>query len=223
VLNFRKSDGVGASLLRRRGAEPSDGGLMNETHMQMCSSVEWAETVERWIIPWVLESVELGDDVIEVGPGPGLTTDVLHAKVRSLTVVEIHNDLAAALAQRFAGTNVDVIHGDATRTSLQDDRFSAAVCLTMLHHLPSAEQQDALFVELCRVLQPGGVLVGQDSIASEELRALHVGDTYIPVDPAHLQERLEAAGFVNVAVDTNEYAVRFQATKPSVVRRATRE
>ena len=188
---------------------------MNETHLQMCSSVEWAETVERWIIPWVLESVELGDDVIEVGPGPGLTTNVLRENVRRLTAVEIHDELATALAHKFAGTNVDVIHGDATRTSLADDRFSAAVCLTMLHHLPSAQQQDALFVELCRVLQPGGVLVGQDSIASEELRALHVGDTYVPIDPAHLPGRLEAAGFVDVAVDTNEYAVRFQATKPT--------
>jgi ubiquinone/menaquinone biosynthesis C-methylase UbiE len=188
---------------------------MNEMHMQMCSSVEWAETVERWIIPWVLDSIELGDEVIEVGPGPGLTTDVLRAKVRNLTVVEIHDDLAAALAQRFAGTNVDVIHGDATRTSLDDDRFSAAVCLTMLHHLPSAEQQDALFVELCRVLQPAGVLAGQDSLASEELRALHDGDTYVPIDPAYLPERFEAAGFVDVAVDTNEYAVRFRAMKPT--------
>jgi ubiquinone/menaquinone biosynthesis C-methylase UbiE len=193
---------------------------VNETHLQMCSSVEWAETVERWIIPWVLESVDLGDDVIEVGPGPGLTTDVLRTKVRRLTAVEIHDDLAAALAQRYAGTNVEVIHADATRTSLPDDRFSGAVCLTMLHHLPSAQAQDALFVELCRVLRPGGVLVGQDSLATEELRVLHVDDTYVPVDPAHLSGRLEAAGFTNIVVDTNEYAVRFQATTPSPANRA---
>lgn len=188
---------------------------MNETHLKLCSSAEWAETVERWIIPWVLDSVDLGDDVIEVGPGPGLTTDVLRTKVRRLTAVEIHDDLAAELARRYAGTNVEVLHTDATRTSLPDNRFSGAVCLTMLHHLPSAERQDALFVELCRVLRPAGILVGQDSLASDELRLLHVDDTYVPIDPATLGQRLEAGGFTDVRVDTNEYAVRFRATKPN--------
>jgi SAM-dependent methyltransferase len=187
---------------------------MNEAHMQLCSSVEWAEAIERWIIPWVLESVDLGDDVIEVGPGPGLTTDVLRRMVPQLTAVELHDDLAAALADRYRGTNVTVIHADATQTALPGDRFSAAVCLTMLHHLPSAQHQDALFLEMHRVLRPGGILVGQDSLASDDLRELHVGDTYVPVEPALLADRLDAAGFASITVDTNEYAVRFQVAKP---------
>jgi len=33
------------------------------------------------------------------------------------------------------------------------------------------------------------------------------------VDPGALPGRLESAGFVDVAVDTNEYAVRFRARK----------
>jgi hypothetical protein len=91
----------------------------------------------------------------------------------------------------------------------------------MLHHLPSAERQDALFVELHRVLQPGGILVGQDSIASDELRALHVDDTYVPIDPDELPARLGAAGFTDIAVDTNEYAVRFRAHKAGSNREGT--
>jgi len=188
---------------------------MNRTHLEMCSSAEWAEAVERWIIPWVLDSVDLGDDVVEVGPGPGLTTDVLRTKVTHLTAVEIHDELAASLSTRLAGTNVSVVHADATRTQLPGDRFSGAVCLTMLHHVPDAERQDALFAEIFRILRPAGVLAGQDSLDSEELRALHVDDTYVPVDPARLPGRLEAAGFVDVDVDTNEYAVRFRAHKPA--------
>jgi SAM-dependent methyltransferase len=187
---------------------------VNQKHLQMCSSAEWAEAVERWIIPWVLDSVDLGEDVLEIGPGPGLTTNVLSQNVPQLTAVEIHEDLAAALIERFAGSNVDVLRGDATALDLPTDRFSGAVCLTMLHHVPSQAQQDQVFAELVRVLRPGGVLAGQDSIASDELEALHVDDTYVPIDPSTLQARLEAAGFANVDVDTNEYAVRFRAKKP---------
>jgi ubiquinone/menaquinone biosynthesis C-methylase UbiE len=188
---------------------------MNQQHLELCASAEWAEAVQRWIIPWVTEGVDLGDDVLEVGPGPGLTTDVLRTLVPRLTAVEIHDELASQLAERMQGTNVEVLHGDATRLDLPDGRFSAAICLTMLHHVPSPEQQDEVFAELCRVLRPGGLLVGQDSIASDELRALHVDDTYVPIDPVGLGQRLTAAGFTSVDVDTNEYAVRFRASKTS--------
>jgi SAM-dependent methyltransferase len=186
---------------------------MNQEHLALCSSAEWAEAVQRWIVPWVLDAVDLGDDVLEVGPGPGLTTDVLRARVGRLTAVEIHPDLAGALAARLAGTNVEVVCADATRTPLPAGRFSGAVCLTMLHHVPSPQAQDAVLAEIFRLLRPGGVLAGQDSLDSPELRTLHHDDVYVPVDPAGLRARLEAAGFTAVGVDTNEYAVRFRGTR----------
>jgi SAM-dependent methyltransferase len=186
---------------------------MNQEHLALCSSAEWAEAVQRWIIPWVLEAVDLGDDVLEVGPGPGLTTDVLRTRVARLTAVEVHPDLADALAARLAGTNVEVVCADATRTPLPAGRFSGAVCLTMLHHVPSPAAQDAVLAETCRLVRPGGVLAGQDSLDSPQLRSLHHDDVYVPVDPASLQARMEAAGFTDVQVDTNEYAVRFRGTK----------
>jgi SAM-dependent methyltransferase len=187
---------------------------MNEAHLEICASPEWAEMVERWIVPWVLETVDLGDDVLEIGPGPGLTTEVLRTQLPRLTALEYDDDLAAALAERLVGTNVEVVHGDATRMDLPSDRFSGAVSLNMLHHVPSAALQDQVFAELCRVLRPGGVLAGQDSLANDSLAELHVGDTYVPVDPETLAHRLTVAGFTAAVVDTNEYAVRFRARKP---------
>jgi SAM-dependent methyltransferase len=187
---------------------------MNEEHLKACSSAEWAETVQKWIIPWVLEGIDLGPDVLEVGPGPGLTTDVLQTLVPTLTAVEIHPELASALAARLAGTGVDVRCADAAATGLASDRFSGAVCLTMLHHVDSVQRQDAVLAEVCRVLRPGGVLAGEDSLDSPELRALHHDDTYTPIDPDGFGARLAAAGFAAVDVSTNEYAVRFRGTKP---------
>ena len=188
---------------------------MNREHLELCSSAEWADTVRQWIIPWVLDGIDLGSDVLEVGPGPGLTTDILRSMTSRLTAVEIHPDLASSLASRLADTNVEGICVDATATSLPSGRFTGAVCLTMLHHVATVEQQDAVLAEICRLLQPGGVLAGEDSLDSPELRDIHHDDTYVPVGPAGLSARLEAAGFVDVAVDTNEHAVRFRAKKPT--------
>jgi SAM-dependent methyltransferase len=187
---------------------------MNEEHLTRCSSAEWAEAVQKWIIPWVLDGIQLGDDVLELGPGPGLTTDVLRTLVPRLTAVEVNPDLADSLAVRLAGTNVEVLCADGTKTSLDAERFSSAVCLTMLHHVPSVERQDALLAEIHRVLRPGGAVVGEDSLDSPELRSLHHDDTYVPIDPDHFAERLDAAGFVAIEVITNDYAVRFRASKP---------
>jgi hypothetical protein len=43
---------------------------MNEEHLRLCASDEWAAGLRQWIIPSALAGVELGDDVLEVGPGP---------------------------------------------------------------------------------------------------------------------------------------------------------
>jgi SAM-dependent methyltransferase len=187
---------------------------VNEAHLQICGGDEWAEVVERHIIPWVLRGVDLGDDVLEVGPGPGRTTDVLLRTAPRLIAAEVDPDLAARLAQRLAGTGLEVVETDATDMPFADGRFSAALSFTMLHHVPSAELQDALLAEVGRVLRPGGVLAGVDSIDSEDFRALHDGDVCVPVPPDGLAERLTRAGFVDPEVEVNEFAVRFKATWP---------
>jgi len=186
---------------------------MNEKHLALCSSAEWADAVRRWIIPWVLDGIDLGDEVLEVGPGPGLTTDVLRARVPKLTAVEIDPVLAADLTTRLAGLNVLVVRADATTTGLPAEQFSGAVCCTMLHHVPSLERQDALLAEVRRVLRPGGVLAGTDSLDGPDFRELHTGDICVPIDPADLAGRLTDIGYIDVRVDTNDYAVRFRARK----------
>jgi len=185
---------------------------MNAKHLELCASAEWAETVQKYILPWVLDHVELGDDVLEIGPGPGRTTDVIAEVAPRLTAVEIDEALAEALAAR-APAHVTVVRADASAMPLPDGRFSAALSLTMLHHVPTLELQDAIFREVARVLRPGGVFAGQDSRDSPEFRELHVDDICVPIDPDTLGGRLEAAGFTSVEVTPNEYATRFRAVR----------
>jgi SAM-dependent methyltransferase len=187
---------------------------MNDNHKQ-CGSDEWRMLVRDTILPWALGDLDLGEDVLEVGPGYGATTDVLADAVPKLTAVEIDDGLAAFLRNRFAmKDSVLIVRGDATALEFPDGRFSGAASFTMLHHVPTAGGQDRLFAEVARVLRPGGLFVAGDSVASPELQAHHEGDTYNPIDPAALPGRLEAAGFVAVEVKTNPFGGAAHATKP---------
>jgi SAM-dependent methyltransferase len=188
---------------------------MNSQHLELCSSDEWRQTLRDLVLPYALAGARLGDDVLEVGPGPGLTTDLLRADVDQLTAVELDDDLASALATRLAGTNVEVVHADATAMPFDDGRFTGAISLTMLHHVPTAELQDRLFAEVARVLRPGGLFVAADSVASDELASFHDGDTYNPVDPDSVAGRLTAAGFGDVEVRSMEYGWAAHARRPA--------
>jgi SAM-dependent methyltransferase len=186
---------------------------MNKLHLEYCSSDEWAEALRRWIVPGALNGVALGDDALEVGPGPGRTTDMLREMTAHLTAVEVDDALAEALAARMAGSNVKVVHADATALPFEDGRFTGAVSFIMLHHVPTPEGQDRLLAEVARVLRPGGVFAGVDSIDTPEFRAMHEDDICVPVPPDGLAARLECAGFAQVTVDVNPYVVQFRATR----------
>jgi SAM-dependent methyltransferase len=179
---------------------------VNEGHEQLCSSREWGDYLATEVLPNVLAGVDLGDCLLEIGPGFGLATDVLCTRVAHVTAVEIDPDYAARLAARLVDGNVRVVEGDATAMDFPDAAFTAAASFTMLHHVPTPELQDRLFAEVARELAPGAAFIGSDSLDSPGFRAFHAGDTCVPVDPAGLASRLTAAGFSPVRV-TAEWSV----------------
>ena len=190
---------------------------MNRLHHRLCSSSRWRKTVQQRV-PWVLAGVELGPNVLELGPGPGLTTDLLHLKVQHLTAIEVDPESAQSLRSRFSGGKVEVVTGDAIAMPFSDGRFSSAVGFTMLHHVPSRDLQDKLLREVWRVIEPGGLFVGCDSLQSLFMRVIHLGDTLVPVDPNTFGVRLEAAGFRVLKIEKNSDAFRFQARRLSASR-----
>src|SRR5579862_4886186 len=113
------------------------GEIVNQLHLEFLASPGWAQYLEEQLGPWLARVPELSGDVLEVGPGPGLTTDLLRRRAATVTAVEVDEQLGVALSRRLAGTNVDVVVADATDTGLPDGRFSAATSFTMLHHMPA--------------------------------------------------------------------------------------
>ncbi len=186
---------------------------MNRIHRWYCRSDRWANTLGERLLPWALGDTDLGPDVLEVGPGPGCVTQILHQHAESWTSIEIDPDLARNLSERMRDTNVCVVEGDATSMQFPDERFSGAVSFTMLHHVASRELQDRLLGEVHRVLRPGGIFVGSDSRTSRIFQLVHLFDTLVPVDPDSFGERLERAGFAEVRVGTSRSAMRFRAIR----------
>ena len=184
---------------------------MNRFHRWFCRTSFWKKTLANEIIPWALKGIDLGDDILEVGPGPGMTTDILRERAQRLTSIEIDPRLADALKRRFQDTNVKVVEGDATAMPFADGSFSGAVSFTMLHHVPSPALQDRLLAEVYRVLKPGGVFAGSDSRWSVGFRLIHLWDTLVVVEPETFAERLAAAGFTDVSVKVAKRTFRFRA------------
>jgi SAM-dependent methyltransferase len=188
---------------------------MNKNHDRVCPSPEWAEYLQSEVLPQVVDGVQLGARMLEIGPGPGASTDWLRHRVDQLVALELDGDAAAKLTERFADAdNVEVHTGDATQIPWPDASFDSVGCFTMLHHVPTIALQNRVLSEIHRVLRPGGTLVASDSIHSVELHHFHEDDVYNPIEPGTLFTRLQTIGFDYITVAL-EWSLHFRARKPS--------
>lgn len=77
--------------------------------------------VDRGVLDAIVAAAELSatDDVLEVGPGPGVLTQRLAERARSVTAVELDRRMVDVLADTLREhENVGVVHGDALRLDL---------------------------------------------------------------------------------------------------------
>jgi len=183
---------------------------VNEGHAALCSSSEWALHIADTVLPEALGDLTLGVEVLEVGPGYGASTEQLSRGGGRLTAIEIDEAIAAELTKRFPA--VTVVRGSAVDLPFPAGRFTAVVCFTMLHHVSSVAAQDAFFAQARRVLAPGGLFAGSDSMADPRLREFHADDRYVPVDPATLPDRLRRPGFTDIDVRITAPGKRFAFT-----------
>ena len=185
---------------------------MNKGHADLLGTPEWAAFLHEEVLPVVTQGVDLGNDLLEIGPGPGAATEWLRHRVRRLVAIELEPEATAALAERFAGTNVEPVTGDATALPYPDASFDTVGMFTMLHHVPTRALQNALLAETLRALRPGGTLIGFDSLPSDGLHQFHEGDTYNPVEPAAFLTRLQTIGFTDIMLQVGDQLL-FRARK----------
>lgn len=186
---------------------------MNLEHENLCGSPEWAKYLQADVLPAVTAGTDLGQDMLEIGPGPGAATAWLCERVARLIALETDQAAADRLSDRYQGSNVTVDTGDATMMPYEVGSFDSVCSFTMLHHVPTRAAQYQILAQAWRVLRPGGTLIGSDSLASNSLHHFHADDTYNPVDPATLLVWLRAIGFGAVTVTVDD-VLKFTARKP---------
>jgi ubiquinone/menaquinone biosynthesis C-methylase UbiE len=187
---------------------------VNRFENWFCASSFWRSMTRKHLIPWMLSGTELGEHVLEIGAGPGAATEELRKRAARVTSLEYSHAFAVGIARRNLGANGAVLRGDASALPFAREIFSAAIAILVLHHLKSRDAQERAFAEIFRVLRPGGVFLAVEIQDGWLNRIGHIRSTFVPVAPASVQERLEAAGFSSVSVAYKGSAYRLRALRP---------
>src|ERR1700756_3950246 len=109
---------------------------MNRFENWFCGSSLWRFVTERKLLPWIVGGYPLGDHVLEVGAGPGATTDELLRRATRVTCLEYDPAYVARLSEKHKdNSRVTVVQGDAAKLPFPDHSFSSVVAVLVLHHL----------------------------------------------------------------------------------------
>jgi len=187
---------------------------MNALENWFCGSGLWRYVTRRQLLPWVLHGVDLGEDVLELGAGPGAATLELARLAPRITCLEYDPKAVTTLGTRTRDSNARVIRGDAAALPFANRSFSSAIAILMFHHLKSGELQDRAFGEILRVLKPGGVLMIFEIPDGWFHRLEHFKSTFVPLNPATVTARLNALGFSIPKVSVRSGGFRIRAQRP---------
>ncbi|MBI3164622.1 MAG: class I SAM-dependent methyltransferase, partial [Chloroflexi bacterium] len=100
-----------------------------------------------------------GERVLEVGFGTGLAFPNLHDMYKEIHGIDLTADIHAVQSV-FEPTGIPLFleKGDVLKMPYQDNFFDTVLLVSILEHLKPAELKQA-FVEVNRVLKPGGQMV----------------------------------------------------------------
>ena len=161
-----------------------------------------------------LAGIAPGQEVLDVGCGPGALTTVLAARVGAgaVTAIDPSEHFVLAVRSRVPGATVE--RAEAENIPLPDDRFDAALAQLVVHFMTDPE---AGLREMRRVTRCGGAVAacvwdhaaGGTGPLSVYYEALHEVDPSRPNEsdrpgtrPGHLAELFAAAGLRDVEETT---------------------
>lgn len=105
--------------------------------------------------------------LLDLGCGTGLELDRIFERLPDInvTAIDLSDEMIAQLLEKHGHRSLEVIKDDYFLHDFGENRFDAAVSIESLHHF-TAEKKAGLFGKICRALNPGGVYIECDYIAS---------------------------------------------------------
>lgn len=115
-------------------------------------------TAEERRIVLTMLGIEPGDQVLDVGCGPGnYTRPLARAAGEGLTIgLDASEAMVAAAVELGGGENIAYLRGDAGALPFDDETFDAVCSVGVIHMV---EEPLAALAEMARVLAPGGRLL----------------------------------------------------------------
>jgi ubiquinone/menaquinone biosynthesis C-methylase UbiE len=146
---------------RLHGQSPEDtpGAIRYARAYELFSALAFAGSRRRIFGRLVdLADVTAGNDVLDVGCGPGYLT-ALAARAASpgghATGVDVSEPMVQEARRKRASTSCSFVLGKAEALDLPDASFDVVLSSLAIHHIPEDARAQA-FAEMFRVLRPGG-------------------------------------------------------------------
>ena len=120
----------------------------------------------------LLEQVPLtARRILDLGTGDGRLLALVRADrpESEAVAVDVSEPMLVRARERFAGEPVEVLHHDLAEALPDLGRFDSVVSALAIHHLEDARKR-SLYAEIFAALEPGGVFVNFEHVASPTAR-----------------------------------------------------
>jgi SAM-dependent methyltransferase len=160
-----------------------------------------------------------GERIIDVGCGTGSLTLLIpgRANVSTIEAIDYEQQFVDALRQRNTDPRISARQGDACAIPFGDDQFDRALCMLVLHFVPTPERAVA---EMLRVVRPGGIVAATvwDTFGGMPSQRMF-WDTIAAIEPSALGRR--SASLVRPMTFPGEMARAFRAAGLERITEAT--
>lgn len=126
-------------------------------------AADWEDAKRQWRH----YEPQLGGVCIEIGCGAGRITAALAASFDHVIALDVSDDMLG-LARLVSPNSVEFIQVDATDIPVQDERADAVFTAHVLQHLDGPQWVRSYFVEMFRVLRPGGTAMIHTALRSKK-------------------------------------------------------